>query len=212
MSWFSGWVDVMFILLLYLNDIHDTTSNQEYDSWQMLYINMHYMLYMYIYIYTYTIHLCGDKTYDCIFCHRFTDWIRDKHQQVLPCSVLSIPSMVWGALAHLISFSDEQLNSLFKSVMHGQIYTDPICIYNIYTHIILALFCKKDLETWTFVLADCRSASYSVCHNIRITIFHVVDANELWEARLVIVHVFRSQYRTGSCLWQRWGTWARKKP
>lgn len=161
MSWFSGWVDVMFILLLYLNDIHDTTSNQEYDSWQMLYINMHYMLYMYIYIYTYTIHLCGDKTYDCIFCHRFTDWIRDKHQQVLPCSVLSIPSMVWGALAHLISFSDEQLNSLFKSVMHGQIYTDPICIYNIYTHIILALFCKKDLETWTFVLADCRSTSYS---------------------------------------------------
>lgn len=48
MSWFSGWVDVMFILLLYLNDIHDTTSNEEYDSWQMLYINMHYMLYIYI--------------------------------------------------------------------------------------------------------------------------------------------------------------------
>ena len=103
-------------------------------------INMHYMLYIY------KIHLCGVKTYDCIFCHRFTDWIRDKHQQVLPCSVLSIPSMVWGALAHLISFSDEQLNSLFKSVMHGQIYTDPICIYNIYiyTHH-SSMFCKKTL-------------------------------------------------------------------
>lgn len=96
----------------------------------------------------YTIHLCGVKTYDCIFCHRFTDWIRDKHQQVLPCSVLSIPSMVWGALAHLISFSDEQLNSLFKSVMHGQIYTDPICIYNIYSH--SSMFCKKTLGDVNF--------------------------------------------------------------
>ena len=105
-----------------------------------MYIYIHVHMHCMSYIYNYTTHLFGAKKYYCISCHRFSDGIRDNDQQVLPCSVLSIPSMVWGALAQSIPFSDGQLDSFFTAVVNGQIYKLYICIY---ICIILAFLQKK---------------------------------------------------------------------
>ncbi len=115
---FSGWVDAFSssccIWMTFMTP-HDIKTYSLIDHVKLcVCIYMHCMLYIqliYIVSWLITAYIAIDL-----------NGIRDNDQQVLPCSVLSIPSMVWGALAWQLFHSCHEwlnLQTMYRYMHHS---------------------------------------------------------------------------------------------